>query len=304
MLLDRVLKDLELSLEAFAVCEVASGWRLQLDRLAWVTVHFVLAGNGRLRMPDGQAVAMPPRSLVLVPAGRAHSIETGGSVEHQVQAADAAPRLKGLKVFEAGPQHDADEFVVVCGRLQAKVGTGLGLFDRLEDALVVDFADSPHMASIFERLLEEERHRSDTSEAMMTALMSEAMILLFRRLSPDSACPLPWLTALEDPRLAAALALMVEHPESAHSVESLADASLMSRTAFTVAFSERFGQTPMAHLRTIRMRRAAGLLRRSDMTVDQVATRVGYASRSQFSRAFASELGASPAAFRREPRSP
>jgi AraC-like DNA-binding protein len=297
MLLDRVLRDLELTLEAFAVCEVASGWRLRLDRLSWVTVHFVLSGAGRLRMPDGQVVAMPASSLVLVPAQRAHSIETGASIEHEARSVDAAPQLRGLKVFEAGPRGD-DEFIVVCGRLQAKVGAGLGLFDRLEEALIVDFADSPHMASIFERLLEEERHRSDTSEAMMSALMSEAMILLFRRLCADPACPLPWLTALEDTRLSAALELMVEHPDRAHSLETLADASLMSRTAFAAVFKQRFQLSPMAYLRGVRMRRAASLLRGTDMTVDQVAAHVGYASRSQFSRAFTAQFGTSPAASR------
>ena len=303
MLLDRVLKDLELSLEAFAVCEVASGWRLQLERLGWVTVHFALAGDGRLRMPDGRVVAMPAQSLVLVPPGRAHGIETGRGVDHEVQATDAAPRLKGLKVFEAGPRTD-DEFVVACGRLQARVRGGQGLFDWLDEPLVVDFADSPHMASIFERLLDEERHRSDTSEAMMTTLMNEAMILMFRRLRAEPDCPLPWLTALEDPRLSAALALMVEHPERAHTVETLADASLMSRTAFATAFSECFGSSPIAYLRGIRMRRAANLLRGSDLTVDQVASRVGYASRSQFSRAFTSEFGMPPATYRSEQTEP
>ena len=298
MLLDRVLKDLQLSLEAFAVCEVASGWRLQLERLSWVPVHFVLAGDGRLRMPDGRALAMTERSLALVPAGRAHSIEAGGGVDHEVQATDAAPRLKGLKVFEAGPRAD-DEFVVACGRLQARVQSGQGLFDRLEEPVIVEFADSPHMASIFERLLDEERQRSDTSEAMMTALMNEAMILLFRRLCVDPACPLPWLAALEHPRLSAAVALMVEHPERAHSVETLADASLMSRTAFASTFKVQFGLSPMAYLREVRMRRAAGLLLHGDLTVDQIAARVGYASRSQFSRAFSAELGASPASYRK-----
>lgn len=299
MLLERILSDLELSLEAFAVCEIATGWRLRLERAGWVTVHFVLAGDGRLRLPNGQAVPMPAGSLVLVPARRAHDIEIGASVDHEVRAADTAPHLEGLHVYEAGPHAD-DELVVACGRIQASLGAGPGLFARLEEPLVLDFSDSPHMASIFERLLEEERQRSSTSATMMTTLMNEAMILLFRRLCADPACPLPWLTALEDPQLSTAVALMLEHPERAHSVETLADVSLMSRTAFASAFSERFERSPMAYLRGIRMRRAANLLRGTDMTVDQVASSVGYASRSQFSRAFSSEYHVPPARYRSE----
>ncbi len=48
------------------------------------------------------------------------------------------------------------------------------------------------------------------------------MILLFRRLCVDPDCPLPWLTAIDDPNLSASLALMLDHPERAHTVDSLA----------------------------------------------------------------------------------
>ena len=86
MLLDRLLSNLDLTLRPFAVCEVSSGWRLRLGSLDWVTVHFVLAGSGRLRTDDGTVVALPEHSLALVPTSRAHLIETGDPVEHEVTA--------------------------------------------------------------------------------------------------------------------------------------------------------------------------------------------------------------------------
>ena len=64
------------------------------------------------------------------------------------------------------------------------------------------------------------------------------------------------------------------------------------------AFRQQYEQGPMSYLREARMRRAAALLRSSDLTVADIAGRVGYASRSQFSRAFASRFGVAPAAFR------
>lgn len=296
MLLERLFWDLDLSLEAFAVCEVASSWRLRLERQGWVTVHFVVSGRGRLRMRN-QVVPMTPGSLVLVPADRTHSIENGPAVEHEVRAADASVRLGSLEVFAAGP-HDPDELAVACGRIQARYAGGLGLFDRLDAAIAIDFSDSPAMSAIFERLLAEQRDHSVASERMMTALMNEAIIHLFRRLCADPECPLPWLTALDDPRLSNALALILEHPERAYTVESLAEASLMSRTAFSEAFRERVGSSPMAYLRQTRMRRAAALLRGTDLSIDQVAARVGYASRSQFSNSFSEQFGSSPARYR------
>jgi AraC family transcriptional activator of mtrCDE len=265
-----------------------------------VTLHFVLSGRGRLRMPGGGVVPLSPHSLVLVPAHSAHHIEVGDPVDHESTASAPTPRDDDLDIFEAGPK-DASELSLVCGLIQARYASGLGLFDRLRGPLALDFSDSPQMRSVFDRMLAEERQRSAMTGPMMTALMNEAMILLFRRLCVDPDCPLPWLAAMEDPKLAAPLALMLERPEQAHTLDLLADSAAMSRSTFAAAFSEAHGRSPMVYLREVRMRRAAALLGGTDLTVDQIASRVGYSSRSQFSRAFSSQFGESPTASRRSP---
>jgi AraC family transcriptional activator of mtrCDE len=300
VLLDRLLSNLELTLRPFVVCEVASGWRLQLSRLDWVTVHFVVAGTGRLRSSTGQVMALPLHSLALVGAGQAHAIEIGDPVEHETTATQPRARGDRLDAYEAGP-HGSDELLVVCGRLQARYESGQGLFDGLAEPLVLDFASTPEMASIFERMLVEERRRTSTSSMMMNVLMSEALILLFRQLCTEPECPLPWLSPLEDPRFSVPLSMMLEHPERDHTVESLATAASMSRSAFSEAFRNATGQSPMAYLRKVRLRRAAAMLDKSDDTIDHIAARSGYASRSQFSRAFSAQFGVSPSAFRSAP---
>jgi len=63
---------------------------------------------------------------------------------------------------------------------------------------------------------------------------------------------------------------------------------------------ERLGRTPMEHVTHLRMRRAAVLLRTSDLKIDAIAERVAYADRFGFSAAFSRYYGASPARYRRE----
>jgi len=75
----------------------------------------------------------------------------------------------------------------------------------------------------------------------------------------------------------------------------------MSRSAFVAHFTAVFERTPMDVLKEIRLRRAARLLRTTDLPVKAVAGQVGYASRSYFSRAFKAHFGADPAAYRAEP---
>ena len=303
MHIDRLLSELELTLRPFAVCEIATGWRLQLPRVDWVTVHFVVAGSGRLRAgrdAGSTSIALPRHTLALVPTSEVHQIEFGDPVEHEAAPKHPRQRADHLTAYEAGPR-DTEELRIVCGRLRAEDPQGAGLFDHLHAPLVIDFADTPEMVHVFERMLEEERQPSAASSAMTSALMSEALILLFRRLLADPDWPLPWLAALEDPRLAEPLSLILEHPERDHSVESLAASASMSRTAFAQAFRARYERGPMSYLRETRLRRAADLLRSSDMTVDEVAGRVGYGSRSQFSRAFAARFGATPSTYRAGP---
>jgi AraC-like DNA-binding protein len=54
----------------------------------------------------------------------------------------------------------------------------------------------------------------------------------------------------------------------------------------------------MEFLQALRLARAAELLVGTDLPVKSVATRVGYSSRSSFTRAFVARQGAGPTAFR------
>ena len=75
----------------------------------------------------------------------------------------------------------------------------------------------------------------------------------------------------------------------------------MSRSVFAERFRATFGSTPISFLHDVRLRRAAGFLRqRGVASIEQIAWRVGFNSRSHFSRAFKEHFGISPAAFREE----
>jgi len=96
---------------------------------------------------------------------------------------------------------------------------------------------------------------------------------------------LDWLATLEDPRLGRVFDLMLGDPARPHTLESLAEAAGMSRSAFAERLGEVFGRTPMTLLHAIRMEQATKLLAGSTLAMEAVARRAGFASRSHFSRA-------------------
>lgn len=295
MLVERLLGNLGVTVDPFATCGVAPHWSLRLPALDWVTLHFVLQGTGMVTWATGTA-AVARHGLVVVPPGQPHGLTCGTPVRASAAAGDG-PSTGSLAAHFAGAPNAA-QLLVACGRIRATYALGLGLFDHLPQPLVVDFSDTEQIPGIFAALLGEQQRGEAGRDAMMAALMSQCLVLVFRRLCSHPDCPLPWLQALADPRLARALDAMLTAPQRHHSLESLARTAGMSRSAFARHFQEVMGHPPMDYLRSVRLREAAGLLQRSELSVDAVAAKVGFASRSHFSRAFRNHFGSRPTAYR------
>lgn len=83
------------------------------------------------------------------------------------------------------------------------------------------------------------------------------------------------------------------------SVSDFARAANLSRTQFTVRYTQIRGFTPGSFLRQERLRQAEALLARSDLPLARVGALVGYADPSVFGRVFRSAHGVSPKEWRK-----
>ncbi len=299
-LLDRLVSALDVHVAPFAVCAVSAGWCLDLPGPSEVLLHFVLQGQGTLRGPNEKASALEPYFLAVVPPGAVHGLELTDATQHGRRVEE--PREPGHLTRIMAGSFESAELLVACGLVRVRFGESLGLFDHLRDVLVVDLSDVPQVHAAFRGILEEQSQRSLGTETVTTALMSQSLVWFLRKLYTDDGCPLPWLAALEDPRLANAIDRIVENPAANHTVESLAENAGMSRSAFASHFATAFNRSPMNLVHHIRMQRAAQLLRQGGISVDEVADRIGFASRSHFSRSFKRHTGFSPRAYRQGER--
>jgi AraC-like DNA-binding protein len=107
-----------------------------------------------------------------------------------------------------------------------------------------------------------------------------------------------WCQAQRDPQIGRVVALMQEETTHAWTLEELARRAGLSRTALAERFRETMGDTPLNHLRTLRMQRAMQLLSETDRPLEAVATAVGYQDAFSFSKVFKRSVGLSPKAFR------
>lgn len=91
-----------------------------------------------------------------------------------------------------------------------------------------------------------------------------------------------------------------DHLAEELTLDDLAAVARLSRYQLIRAFTRTLGLTPHRYLVSMRMRRAAELLSRSEYSVTQISALCGYASRGQFITAFGRYNKTSPTRYRRE----
>ena len=81
-------------------------------------------------------------------------------------------------------------------------------------------------------------------------------------------------------------------------VEALAREVSLSPSQFNRQFKARFGVTPHAYLKQVRLTAACNLLSASDLPISEVATQCGYSDQSHLTHDFVARKGMSPGRYR------
>ena len=296
--LDRLLTTLAIRLHACSVCRISHGWGLAHSAFDAITIHFVLAGQGILRVGTGPVLPFAVRSALVVPAHQPHVLGGLGAGTHFLRADEHCSMIgDGLVSFTAGD--GSQDVLLLCGMISASHNSALGLFDLLREPLIQDFSADPGLSPVFDLMLAEITKPGLGTQAMTEVLMKQCLIVLLRRHLLHDGIDSPLFTALHHPRLARAVLAILDDPAAPHSVGSLADLAGMSRASFAEHFSNVFQQGPIDFVQKVRLRIAARLLTTTDLPLKIIAQTVGYASHPSFTRAFNRGYGVQPMSYRR-----
>lgn len=110
------------------------------------------------------------------------------------------------------------------------------------------------------------------------------------------------IVAIDDPVVAAALQLIHTQPASSLSVKILARSLTLSRRALELKFKTKLGRTVLQEIHAVRLKRAMKMLQETDMPIPEVAESTGFSSPSYLIQVFRSELGMTPAKYRKSVR--
>ena len=294
-ILDRYLSNLSVEVEPFAVCMLDRDWRLSLPAPPCAMLHFIVRGDGWLTCKDGTHQKIGKNWVIVIPTGTAHSLETAENCKHElsIPCTPDGPPVHYILAGDTGPL----DMTVGCGTLNVRYGEALGLFDHLSDILIIDLSEIPGVSNLFQILMTEQATDSPGKPVIQGAIMTQLLVYMLRTLGERSDNNLSWLNALDDPRLAKAIDHILDDPGAVHTVESLADIACMSRSAFSKHFNDAFSRSPMALVNHVRLERAGKMLNAGQASIEQISKRVGFSSRSHFSRAFKKHTGVSPASY-------
>jgi AraC-like DNA-binding protein len=296
-----VLSVTRLGATVIAQAELVPPWGLEIDPLAEAAVHVVQRGRCWLRtVGQRKPIALSAGDVVLIRAGVGHSICDDPSTKPAPyrEALDAMPRR--LAVLPKSRRRETT--VVLCAKYLFQHSGPHPLVSLLPAFVHLPATQAERHAQLqllLQLLRREAEHKASGSDLVVPRLVDSLLVFVVRAwLEEQPMGAGGWFGALRDPAIAKAISLMHEQPAAPWSVEGLARRVAQSRATFARRFAALVGEPPLAYLTRWRMCLAAKLLSESDVSLDEVASRVGYETTAAFSKAFRRTHGTAPGRFR------
>lgn len=273
-----MLTTLSVAVQSFRELSLRCGHALAGNRSDGIEVYYILAGTMRLKIPRQSDRLCGEGTLILLPPGLERTIIPAEGVD-----ADCV----------------ASELRIAMGVVTARVSGTFELLASASDPIVSALPEPQLIQQMCGLMTRQAAAPGQGSRALVDALMKVCIVMALRDAVARSEGDAGLFGALRDPRLGKAIVAVIENPAAPHTVSSLAFAASMSRSAFAREFAAKLAMTPMAFVARTRLRQGADLLNGTRLPVKMIASNIGFASRSHFSRAFSAAYGADPSSFRR-----
>jgi AraC-like DNA-binding protein len=278
--------------------EARAPWGLSSAPSDVATFHGVLAGQAVLRVGKGTSpVKLEEGDVAIVCHGEAHSIRDS-LASPTAPIGDLLASAEQSKLIRVGGTGTAT--TLVCGCFYSQARDVPPMFALLPPVLHIHARHAPSAWALVDLLATEARLGTEGSGAVSARLSEALFIVLVRAWSKThEEDGWKWMKALSDPRIAAALGVMHRTPAEEHTLSALARVAGMSRSVFAERFRELVGEAPMQYLIRWRLYLASVMLRETDMSVGEIAARIGYESEASLTKAFTLRMRKPPGAYRR-----
>jgi AraC-like DNA-binding protein len=291
-LLTDILQDAGLRRRVLALRELPDEVALRFPCDKSIGLHVVVQGPVHVHAPTLDApLALASGDIAVMARGCDHALSVSASL------AGLRPQTIGESTATAGGGS-----AVISGAFQMWNAPLHPFFAELPPWFVLRAGERPRLGALAltTGLIEEEFRREEAgADTIVHALLDVVFTYALREIAKQRGeSQAGWSHAVRDAQVRRTLTLMHEDCAHAWTLEELAQRAGLSRTALAERFRDAMGDTPLSHLRTLRMQRAMKLLAESERNLETVATEVGYQDAFSFSKVFKRTVGVSPKAFR------
>jgi AraC-like DNA-binding protein len=292
-LLSDILQDAGLRRRVLGLRAIPTDVALRFPCEKSIGLHVVMQGPVHLHTPtQAEPLALATGDVAFMARGCDHALSVG-------------PSLAGLL-----PETIAQELTPIVAGASVVVGGAYQLwntplhpfFAELPPWTVLRADARPRLGplALAAGLMEQEIRAAEAgTDTIVQSLLDTVFTYALREIAAERGqAGQGWSHAVRDPQVRRALTLMHERCAHPWTLDELAQHAGLSRTALAERFRDAMGDTPLNHLRVLRMQRAMRLLAETDHRLEAVATEVGYQDAFSFSKVFKRTVGVSPKAFR------
>jgi thiosulfate/3-mercaptopyruvate sulfurtransferase len=288
-LLSNMLATLRLDASIFLHATFCREWVIDIGDIDVATFHLVSHGDCWLHLPHANSVALHEGDLVVLPHNATHMITNSPQAPRP-----ETPRNSPAEVV-SGPS-----VTLICGTVKFSQNYWNPLVEALPEYVILPTNDSngTTLSKAIEALINE-CERNETGGEVIIDRLADILFIEVLRSYVKREHASSYLVAVTDSRLSRALIEFHDDPGREWSVQNLADAAHMSRSAFAERFQKFVGVSPMHYVTRWRMQVAHSQLTESAQAIGEIARSCGYASEESFNKAFRKEFGVGPGGVRR-----
>jgi len=283
--------------------ELSAPWSVALPAMQdCLMFHIVNSGRCWLEVDGVENRFLQPGDFVLVPHGEGHIVSS-------------EPGIPPAKLFDLPREKISERYEIIrhgsggapttilCGAVRFSHPAARHLIELLPKIICIESWSQPQMSWMQSTLRLMAIEASDLRPGGETVITRLADILVVQAIrawmEKDPTAQTGWLAALQDGQIGRSIILIHRNPEYKWTVKSLADKVAMSRSSYAERFKEIAGESPMQYVARWRMNVARMWIKEENLSLDEIAGRLGYNSEAAFSRAFKRIVGVSPGFVRR-----
>lgn len=288
--LEPVFATLKVAATIFNNGQYCGQWATDTAGSSYINFHVVSHGSCFLKVAgkDDKVEQLFEGDMVIFPRDSHHCLTNDESFSLPINEGTSVDFSEGEIAGATG---------LVCGYFSYQHPIVNHITEQLPDVIILrnDESNSDALYVLIRTLVSEAKKASFTTNWILNKIADAIMALLFENhLSGSEGI----LAGMVHPKIGPVIEAVQAAPDKKWTVDALAQASHMSRTAFSELFKQVCGMTPMEFVTYWRLSTAYRWLADGEQTTLGAALAIGYENESSFSKAFKRVMGISPGAVR------